>query len=55
MTPMTWFGVLASINVPACMNMLWPSTTKALKARSLTIWIWMFCEPSPAARKMGLA
>ena len=49
MTPITWFGVFAFISVPAWKNMLWPSTTKALKMRLLTIWMRMPCEPRPAA------
>ena len=53
MTPITSLGVLACTSVPELMNTLRPSTTKALKLSWRTMRMEMFCEPSPAALKIG--
>ena len=54
MTPITSLGVLACISVPVFMNTLRPSTTKALKLSCRTMRMVMFCEPRPAALKIGI-
>ena len=52
-TPMIWFGVSDCSTAPWLTKMRRPSATKALKAPSLRMTIWMFCFSSPAARRIG--
>ncbi len=52
-TPITWFGVSASMSVPALMKMRRPSATNALNERWLMITTWMFCCARPAAFRIG--
>ena len=52
-TPITWFGISASIIVPALMKMRRPSATNALNERELMITTWMFCCARPAAFRIG--
>ena len=54
MTPITSLGVLACIRVPVLMKTLRPSTTKALKLSWRMMRMAMFCEPRPAALKIGI-